>query len=1130
MTLRNSMLAFSQEARKSSFAIDSEGNFLESPYLSFQNIFQLIETERHKEPRSIKATKKKISRVLSCKSPSYSFIVNQDQNSIDFLYLIPDPKEDKRFLVHGAQISLYKNDKDLRGQTVPRDLTEIAHKVAQIGIWEYSIIKNRFFWDEVTKEIYQDQAIDFSTSETYWRSFLHKDDADRVISYFNNCLKLKADFEAEFRVNSPSENPRYLYTKSKFISDNQSSAKYVGTIVDVTEFKMTEEKIKELAFFDPLTQVANRHLALDRLHQTIENSARSNSYHGLLFIDLDDFKFINDNYGHDMGDEVLKKVAARITSATRSQDTVARIGGDEFILITGTLDKDIDNTIVHLTKIVTNIQNAIHQTVKFKEHRHTPSTSIGTTTFKGSDKSRENLLKQADIAMFRAKELKKGSYYFYNEAIQDQLSHRLKIEDEIITGIEKNEFQLYFQPQFDDRRSLVGTEVLLRWKHPKKGLLMPSSFINIAEKSQIISRLGLWVIENACITLNKWKDVSTLSECQLSINISAKQFLDKNFHHLVETILKKHSPPKHKLVFEITESLLMEDCDNAISQMRNLNALGIRFSIDDFGTGYSSLSYLKNLPVHELKIDKSFIDNINEDIANELITRSIIGLAKNFDLTLIAEGVENIDQLKKLSDMGCYVFQGYYFSEPLSYTDYNDYIKATAYPESLEKNENPALSSFPYLGVAPRRYAFSQLDYWIRNNADARFTFLVCEIHDFKSINDSYGIAFGDRIIDLVSKRITKVAPSGSLIARMGGDGFGILVPENHSNNNSAMIIANKALQFIQRPISIDANIIVLNASIGIASYPDHGKTAHEVIQGAESALHGIEPDSAIKIQSFKAFRLAQKQQQHSMQNDLRHSIVIDSPSLVSGENCNHFSMVYLPKFCTKTQKVLEVEAMVEWRHPKRGRMSPPQYIKPLEKISLAHQIGFWNVQHSINKARKLIDSGVTMSIKVCSTQLLRDDLLISFLQKSDLDRSLKERIRFDFPVHFIGPPNVSILFQIKRLGFGLGVDEILFDLNTLSNLSKLPIDQVRMENGFLKKLFSEQSKAYQKSLQLIKEFNLLLEEQSIIPCISGVENQAQLEILHDSGFQQAQGYCYPKPLTIGEIESTLLTDNFKEA
>lgn len=447
-------------------------------------------------------------------------------------------------------------------------------------------------------------------------------------------------------------------------SDDGVLTHYVFAIVDITERKAAEEEIRSLAFYDPLTNLPNRRLLMDRLRHALATSARNNHEGALLFVDLDNFKRLNDTRGHDIGDLLLAQVAQRLSGCLREGDTVARLGGDEFVVLLEELSTDARDAAERADWVAEKILSSLNQPyfLDNKEHHSTPS--IGVCLFKGQSVSVDDLLKQADLAMYQSKAAGRNAIRFFDPAMQAAVSANAAMEADMRTALAEEQFLLYYQPQVDLYGRVVGAEALVRWRHPERGMVSPAEFIPLAEETGLILPLGQWVLETACKQLQAWADIPETAHLSIAVNISARQCHHPRFVEQVLMTVQATEANPHLLKLEITESLLLKDIDSIIAKMRALIPLGIRFSLDDFGTGYSSLSYLKRLPLEQLKIDQSFVRDIFVDANDLAIVRAIVTLGQSLGLSVIAEGVETEDQRQFLESSGCHTFQGYLFGRP----------------------------------------------------------------------------------------------------------------------------------------------------------------------------------------------------------------------------------------------------------------------------------------------------------------------------------------------------------------------------------------------------------------------------------------------------------------------------------
>ncbi len=454
-----------------------------------------------------------------------------------------------------------------------------------------------------------------------------------------------------------------------------SITNYVASLADITMSKAAADEIQNLAFYDPLTQLPNRRLLLDRLKQALVSREHNRHTGALLFLDLDHFKTLNDTLGHDVGDLLLQQVAARLIACVREGDTVARLGGDEFVLLLQDLSEQYIEAAAQTDAIANKILAALNQPYLLGIHEYHGTSSIGATLFSDHEQEVEELLKHADIAMYQAKTAGRNALRFFDPQMQDAINTRVDLERELRKAIEQQQFQLYYQIQVDSLGHPLGAEALIRWLHPKRGLVSPSQFIPLAEETGLILPIGQWVLETACAQLKLWQQDTLTRNLTLSVNVCAKQFRQADFVTQVQETVQRHAINPMRLKLELTESLLLEHVEETIATMNALKEIGIRFSLDDFGTGYSSLQYLKRLPLYQLKIDQSFVRDIAVDSSDQAIVRTIIAMAQTLSLNVIAEGVETEEQRQLLLNNGCNTYQGYLFGRPVSIVPFEAMLK-----------------------------------------------------------------------------------------------------------------------------------------------------------------------------------------------------------------------------------------------------------------------------------------------------------------------------------------------------------------------------------------------------------------------------------------------------------------------
>jgi len=451
----------------------------------------------------------------------------------------------------------------------------------------------------------------------------------------------------------------------------QQEPTYIFLSRDITERRKAEDEIRQLAFYDVLTHLPNRRLLMDRLQSALAHSARTQQFGAILFMDMDRFKTINDTLGHDHGDLMLLEVAKRIHACLREADTVARLGGDEFVVVLGELDTEIDLATRQSAQVAEKIRCTLAEPYQLNAHERYSSPSIGVCMYLGNEVCAEDLVKNADVAMYQAKDDGRNAVRFFDLGMQQSMDARALLDTELRACVLEQQLRLFYQVQVDQHQRPVGAEALVRWFHPTRGMVPPAHFIGLAEESSLIIDIGNWVLKTACQQLKTWGQHSDTRHLSMAVNVSAQQFKQAQFVELITTAVQRHGINPQRLKLELTESVILNDVGAVIVKMQALKKLGVGLSLDDFGTGYSSLSYLKLLPLDQIKIDQSFVRDIEKDPNDAVMVRSIIELARNFKLGVIAEGVETQAQLDYLLLNGCREFQGYYFSKPVPIDEFN---------------------------------------------------------------------------------------------------------------------------------------------------------------------------------------------------------------------------------------------------------------------------------------------------------------------------------------------------------------------------------------------------------------------------------------------------------------------------
>ncbi|HTN94864.1 MAG TPA: EAL domain-containing protein [Gallionella sp.] len=469
--------------------------------------------------------------------------------------------------------------------------------------------------------------------------------------------------------------PEWL-TITAVVGKDGKITNYICAFFDITERKQAEEKIHNLAFYDPLCQLPNRRLLFDRLHQAVTTSTRNKTCAALLFIDLDNFKILNDTRGHDIGDLLLIEVGHRLRAAIRESDTLARLGGDEFVVLLEGLSEDRSEAGVQAREVGEKMLFDISQPYMLKDVEHYSTASIGVSLFSNYRQNLDDLLKQADTAMYAAKKSGRNTLRFFDPAMQAALEIHSQLEAGMRKALPKQEFMLYYQVQVDSEQRPIGAEALLRWEDPEQGMISPAKFIPVAEDTGLILPIGQWVLKTACAQLKEWEKNALTSDLSLAVNVSARQFRQPGFVRQVSELIKQTQINPSRLKIELTESTVLENVVDTINKMHALKSVGVRFSMDDFGTGYSSLAYLTQLPLDQLKIDQSFVRNIGTKSTDSMIVQTIIGMAHNLGIEVIAEGVETDSQRDFLWGAGCRFYQGYLYGKPVPAREFNARLTA----------------------------------------------------------------------------------------------------------------------------------------------------------------------------------------------------------------------------------------------------------------------------------------------------------------------------------------------------------------------------------------------------------------------------------------------------------------------
>ena len=557
-----------------------------------------------------------------------------------------------------AEQSLYKSEERMR----------LALQGSTDAPWD---------WDLVTGEIYYSArywdmlGFDPDTQAAdpeAWVRLTHPEDRIRVVALLDELLPgPRQSYSMEFRLRHRDGHYVPVLSRGFILRDGAGKAvRLSGTNTDLTERKQVEHRIHELAYFDQLTGLPNRRFLIDELGQILARNGRAGRHGALLFLDLDNFKLLNDTMGHDVGDLLLREVARRLRRALREGDHLARLGGDEFVIVLENLGASPDEATVEVHAVGRKILDVLGEPFELAGRQCASSPSIGVTLFDGAPTSIDALLRQADLAMYRAKEEGRNTLRFFDPGMQAAVDRQAALSDALRTGLARRQFVLYCQPQFGHDGSLVGAEALVRWRRGADELVSPGEFIGAAESGGLIAALGLDVLEQGCHALARWARTPGLAPLKLAVNVSVHQLRDPDFPHAVATLLAATGARADRLTLELTESVFARNPDDLVDRMQQLRRLGIHFALDDFGTGYSSLAYLARFPLAALKIDRSFVREVDHDPNASSIVEAIIALARKLHLATIAEGVELDAQHAFLAAHGCDVMQGYLLGRPVA--------------------------------------------------------------------------------------------------------------------------------------------------------------------------------------------------------------------------------------------------------------------------------------------------------------------------------------------------------------------------------------------------------------------------------------------------------------------------------
>ena len=572
-----------------------------------------------------------------------------------------------------AEQSLHKSEERMR----------LALQGSTDAPWDWDLVTGDIYYSARYWEMLGYVADEQDADPQAWMRMMHPDDRARVVAFVDELLPgPRQSYGIEFRLRHHDGHYVPVLSRGFILRDAAGKAvRLSGTNTDLTERKQSEHRIHELAYFDQLTGLPNRRFLIDELSQILARNGRAGRHGALLFLDLDNFKLLNDTMGHDVGDLLLREVARRLRRALREGDHLARLGGDEFVIVLENLGRTASEATAEVHAVGRKILEVLGETFDLAGRQCASSPSIGATLFDGHPSDIDTLLRQADLAMYRAKEEGRNTLRCFDPGMQAAVDRQAALSAALRTGIARRQFVLYCQPQFGRDGSLVGAEALVRWQRGADELVGPGEFIGAAESGGLIAALGLDVLEQGCHALARWAREPSLAALKLAVNVSVHQLRDPEFPHAVATLLAATGAPADRLTLELTESVFARNPADLVERMQQLRGLGIHFALDDFGTGYSSLAYLARFPLAALKIDRSFVQDVDRDRNASSIVEAIIALARKLHLATIAEGVELVAQQAFLTAHGCDVMQGYLLGRPVALDEFErHYGRADAAP------------------------------------------------------------------------------------------------------------------------------------------------------------------------------------------------------------------------------------------------------------------------------------------------------------------------------------------------------------------------------------------------------------------------------------------------------------------
>jgi len=552
-------------------------------------------------------------------------------------------------------------------------MLEFSGKLAKVGAWQLDAQTKHVTW---SKEVFALHGVQVGLAPSLEDAlrFYVGPSHELIAEALRNGLSYGTPFDLELELKNTQGERLWVRAQGEAQMQDGKVTSLHGAIQDITQRKLDAIRIHELAFADPVTALANRRLLMDRLEVAIAACLRYQRHGAMLAIDIDGFKLINDSLGHAKGDMLLRAVAAELLQMVRDGDTVARIGADEFVVLLTDLSSTLEEAVEQTRKVADKLLNGLCKSYPLEGLTHYGTSSIGVTLFGGAAENLEEPMKRADLALAQAKASGGNSMFFFEPPMQAMIERRIVLESAMRQALAQGQFQVYYQPQLlcadGLQQQVSGAEALVRWMHPRQGMISPAEFIPVAEASGQIIALGQWVLLSACRQIAAWTHDPRSKNLTVSVNVSPRQFHQSDFVAVVLQTLTETAANPRRLKLELTEGMLVANLDEVILKMNALKTVGVQFSLDDFGTGYSSLSYLKRLPLDQLKIDQSFVRDIQTDPNDAAIAQTIIALGSSLGLSIIAEGVETEGQREFLSAAGCHAFQGYLFGRPMPIEDF----------------------------------------------------------------------------------------------------------------------------------------------------------------------------------------------------------------------------------------------------------------------------------------------------------------------------------------------------------------------------------------------------------------------------------------------------------------------------